>query len=75
MEYQPESGPSRPEEGNVSDIVRMAAKKLSEENQEAFDALMSLANEGALEEHQTDGRLNAIADELLEARKEGGDED
>jgi len=36
---------------------------------------MSLANEGALEEHQTDGRLNAIADELLEARKEGGDED
>jgi hypothetical protein len=59
------------------EILSPAMKDLAEGNREAYDILRSLAEEGSLEQHQTSGDLDAIADRLLGTLRagEGGDAD
>ncbi|MDP2673667.1 MAG: hypothetical protein Q8Q00_02030 [Dehalococcoidia bacterium] len=59
------------------EILRSAMKDLAQENREAYDILRSLAEQGSLEQRQTSGALDAIADRLLGTLRngEGGDAD
>jgi len=53
------------------EILRPAMKDLAEGNREAYDILRSLAEEGSLEQHQTSGALDVIADRLLGTVRSG----
>lgn len=61
----------------VADAVLGATREFAEEHRLAAQHLRSLAQEGALQEHQTAGQLDEIADSLIKAlRGEGtGDAD
>jgi hypothetical protein len=53
------------------EILSPAMKDLAEGNREAYDILRSLAEGGPLEQHQTPGALDAIADRLLGTVRSG----
>ena len=53
------------------EILRPAMKGLAEGNTQAYDILRSLVEEGSIEQHQTSGALDAIADRLLGTVKSG----
>ena len=59
-----------PQQESVGDILRLSMKELSENNNEAYTLLISKADEGFFEEHETRGKLNALADSLLDTLKQ-----
>jgi hypothetical protein len=65
------AGENTPTDETLGEILRSAMKDLAERNGEACEILQSLAEEGSLEQHQTSGGLDAIADRLLGTLKSG----
>ena len=67
------TGDNRPRPEDVAKVLSSAMTDLAQENREAYDILQSHAERGALEQHQTAGELNDIADDLLRTlRREKG---
>jgi hypothetical protein len=62
---------------SLGDILRSAMGDLAQQNREAYGILVSLAEEGSLEQHRTSGELDDIARRLLGTlgAGEGGDAD
>lgn len=62
---------------SLGEILRSAMKDLAQQNSEAYDILLLLAEEGSLEQHRTSGELDDIARRLLGTlgTGEGGDAD
>lgn len=58
-----------PQQESVGDILRLSMKELCEKNNAAYTLLISKADEGFFEEHRTRGKLNALADSLLDTLK------
>lgn len=59
-----------PQQKSVGDILRLSMKELCEKNNAAYTLLISKADEGFFEEHETRGKLNALADSLLDTLKQ-----
>jgi len=53
-----------PGEG-LGEILRSAMEDLAQQNSEAYGIVLSLAEDGSLEEHRTSGQLDDIARRLL----------
>ncbi len=56
----------------VGDAVLGATREFAEEHRLAAQRLRSLAQEGTLQEHQTAGQLDEIADSLIKALRGEG---
>ena len=59
----------------VAKVLRSAMTDLAQENREAYDILQTLAERGALEQYQTSGDLDDIAERLLRTLRGGERED
>jgi len=60
---------------SVADILRSSMKGLIESDADLYQRIVSLADAGFFEQHQTAGSLRALADELLAIPAEGGKDD
>ncbi len=60
---------------SVADILRFSMKELIESDADLYQRVVSLADAEFFEQHQTTGRLIAVADELLAVPAEGGKDD
>jgi hypothetical protein len=58
----------------VADILRSSMKGLMESDVDSYQRIVSLADTGFFEQHQSAGRLRALADKLLAVPMEGGTE-
>jgi len=57
---------------SLGKIVRSAMEDLAQQNREAYDILVSLAEDGTLEEHRTSGELDHLARRLLDTLQSEG---
>jgi len=57
---------SPPAHESTRDILRSVLKGTEEQNKRAYDVLVSLADEGFLDQHQTGSALNTVAKRLLD---------
>ena len=75
-EKQPVISEAEPS-ATVAAIIGSAAEDLKHQNQKALELLVHLAEQGFFTEHQTQGALDRVADELLSTVTQGGggDED
>ena len=55
----------------LGEILRSAMEDLAQQNSEAYGIVLSLAEDGSLEEHRTSGELDGIADRLLGTLRSG----
>lgn len=58
--------------GEVADILRSSMMALVESDVDVYKRVISLADDGFFEQHQTIGNLRALADELLAMSAKGG---
>ncbi len=56
----------------VAKVLGSSTGNLKEANPQAFDLLVSLAQEGFLTHHQTRGGLDSVADKLLDTIPQDG---
>ena len=57
---------------SLGEILRSAMEGLAQQNSEAYGIVLSLAEDGSLEEHRTSGQLDDIARRLLDTLQREG---
>lgn len=65
------TGNATPTGETLGEILGSAMKDLAKQNRKAYEILQSLAEYGSLEQHQTSGQLDDIADRLLSTLRSG----
>jgi hypothetical protein len=57
---------------SLGEILRSAMGDLAQQNSEAYGIVLSLAEDGSLEEHRTSGELDHLARRLLDTLQREG---
>lgn len=75
MSDENSSGAGDSQERSLADLITLASSELASSSQEAQKYLLSLVEDGALEQYQTKGCIKSWATKMLQKLHEEGGQD